>query len=418
MDLIIGAGITGLSYANFCGHDNYLIIEKEKEIGGYCKTIRKDGFIWDYSGHFFHFRNLQIKKFLFEKMKNEKIFEVLKRSQIRYKNYYIDFPFQKNIHQLPKDEFIDCLYDLFFRTQGSYSNFKEMLYSKYGNSICDKFLIPYNEKLYSCDLNELDISAMGRFFPFSDKLDIIKNFKNTNNNSYNNIFYYPKDGAIKFVEALSKNINKSKILLGEKLVAIDIENKIAETTKRTIKYNKLISTIPFPNLLEFCRIPFNKKIYSWNKVLVFNLGFNKKGRDKYNHWVYFPENKYCFYRIGYYDNITNDNRMSLYVEIAFPKDKNINIDGVKVKVFNDLKKAGIITNQKLISYHTVVMNPAYVHINKKSIRDVDEKKKILSKYDIFSIGRYGSWTYCSIEDNIIQAKNLAWKINYENINNW
>ena len=57
MDLIIGAGISGLSYANFCGHNDYLIIDKDSEIGGYCKTIKQDGFTWDYSGHFFHFQN-------------------------------------------------------------------------------------------------------------------------------------------------------------------------------------------------------------------------------------------------------------------------------------------------------------------------------------------------------------------------
>ena len=32
---------------------------------------------------------------------------------------------------------------------------------------------------------------------------------------------------------------------------------------------------------------------------------------------------------------------------------------------------------------------------------------ILTKNNIYSIGRYGSWTYCSIEDNIIEAKDLA-----------
>ena len=33
--LIIGAGVTGLSFANFI-KDNYLIIEKEDEVGGFC----------------------------------------------------------------------------------------------------------------------------------------------------------------------------------------------------------------------------------------------------------------------------------------------------------------------------------------------------------------------------------------------
>ena len=35
MDLIIGAGISGISYANFIKND-YLLIEKENEPGGYC----------------------------------------------------------------------------------------------------------------------------------------------------------------------------------------------------------------------------------------------------------------------------------------------------------------------------------------------------------------------------------------------
>ena len=45
------------------------------------------------------------------------------------------------------------------------SNFKEMLYARFGRGIAEKFLIPYNEKLYACDLGALDSDAMGRFFP-------------------------------------------------------------------------------------------------------------------------------------------------------------------------------------------------------------------------------------------------------------
>ena len=53
--LIIGAGVSGLAAAHALGGD-YLIVEKENEVGGYCRTIRKAGFVWDYAGHFFHFK--------------------------------------------------------------------------------------------------------------------------------------------------------------------------------------------------------------------------------------------------------------------------------------------------------------------------------------------------------------------------
>lgn len=414
MDIIIGSGITGLSYANFCGHGDYLILEKDNEPGGYCKTIKKDGFIWDYSGHFFHFRNPEIEKFLLDRMGEEKVFKVVRKAQIKFKNKLVDFPFQKNIHQLGKKDFINCLYDLFKKDEKeSYKSFKEMLYGKFGKSISEMFLIPYNEKLYGCDLNTLDVNAMGRFFPYAEKEEIILNFNNKNNNSYNSTFTYPKNGAFEYIKALLKNIDNEKISYNEKIINIDPQNKKITTNIRELKYTRLISTMPFIELMKLCNIPYDESLYSWNKVLVFNLGFDKKGKDVSNHWIYFPEKKYCFYRVGFYDNIIYESRMSLYVELGFSNDVELNIESIKENVLRDLKKAGIVVGEKLISYHTVVMNPAYVHVNNLSEEDKKQKKIELEKHKIYSIGRYGDWKYCSIEDNIIEAKELAEQIKNE-----
>ena len=65
--LIIGAGISGLTFANYCSGD-YLIIEKENEVGGYCRTIKKGEYVWDYAGHFFHFNTEEFKKKFLDKM--------------------------------------------------------------------------------------------------------------------------------------------------------------------------------------------------------------------------------------------------------------------------------------------------------------------------------------------------------------
>lgn len=412
MNLIIGAGITGLSIGSFLEDQNYLIIEATDSIGGYCKTIKKDGFVWDYSGHFFHFKSDEIKKYLLEKMDQSQIKDCVKFTQIFYNKKYIDFPFQKNIHQLDKEEFIDCLYDLFNPTTKVEKTFKDMVYSRLGKSISEKFLIPYNEKLYACDLDKLDKDAMGRFFPHTNKEEIIRNFRMRNNNSYNSTFTYPMGGAIEYVNSIASRINPNKIVLGEKLIGLDIKNKIAKTNKREIHYSNLISTIPFPSLLNLAQIPYESKVFSWNKVLVFNLGFDKKGLDKINNWVYFPDRNIRFYRIGYYDNIFQSDKMSLYVEIGFNKDEDINIEKELKTVINDLEIVGVKQkNQKLISYIYIIMDPAYVHINKGSIHAVENIKKELGEQGIYSIGRYGSWTYCSIEDNIIESKNLAEKLN-------
>ena len=99
MDLIVGAGITGLSYAAATSND-YLVIEKEPEIGGYCRTILQDGFIWDYSGHFFHFRNKDIERFLMDKMhKDREIITLKKMTQIRYKNKILEGNLRFKTHE-------------------------------------------------------------------------------------------------------------------------------------------------------------------------------------------------------------------------------------------------------------------------------------------------------------------------------
>ena len=412
MDIIIGAGISGLSYAAFRGHKDYLILEQSDKIGGYCKTTERNGFVWDYSGHFFHFKDKEMEQFIAQGIPSEDLLTVRKCTQIRYKDRLIDYPFQMNIHQLPQQEFIDCLYDLFNNPTTEYSNFKEMLYAKFGKSIADKFLIPYNTKLYACDLNTLDKDAMGRFFPYAEKEQIVSNFKAANNDTYNATFVYPKHGAIQYVDSLAAHVNKEAIRLNETVVAIcPKEHVVTLRSGEKIHYDRLISTVPFSKLMELIGEPKNA-LLSWNQVLVFNIGFDKQGLDTKNHWIYFPEDKYCLYRVGFYSNILGTDRCSLYVELGFDKAANIQPDELLSRVLKDLQEAQIITDDmQVVDHEAIIMDPAYVHVSAEVTRYVAEQKTALEKDDIYSIGRYGSWTYCSIEDNMKEAKVLANHLN-------
>lgn len=104
--------------------------------------------------------------------------------------------------------------------------------------------------------------------------------------------------------------------------------------------------------------------------------------------------------------------MSLYVEIGWKENENMGVpQELLQRVIADLKNAGIIEGQQLVDYEMIVMNPAYVHINHKQLDDLVIQKKKLEEENIYSIGRYGSWTYCSIEDNILEAEQLALKLN-------
>jgi protoporphyrinogen oxidase len=408
--LIVGAGITGLATAaelEARGDQDYLVLEADSEIGGYCKTIEKDGFTWDYSGHFFHFKHPEIEQWLRDRMPGQRVRKIEKKSFIDYKGQYVDFPFQKNIHQLPKDELVECLYDLYFRTpEPTDDSFQSMLYARFGRAICEKFLVPYNEKLYATDLGRLDRDAMGRFFPHADVTDIIRNMKVADNASYNATFTYPEGGAIQYVKALASALKPDGIALSEPMTELDVARKVAKTPKREIAFERLVSSAPFPRLVAAAHVAHDASAFSWNKVLVFNLGFDKKGK-KDVHWVYYPDREIVFYRVGFYDNIFETERSSLYVEIGYAAGAVVDVAQAKARVLADLKKTGVIGDHRLVADHSVIMDPAYVHITKASMAEHARITSDLRAQSIHSIGRYGGWTYCSIEDNIVEARALV-----------
>jgi len=405
--LVLGAGVSGLSFADWVASDDYRICEADSAIGGYCKTIEQDGFTWDYSGHFFHFRHPEIESYLVDRMQGQRILEVAKDSRIHWKGELVDFPFQKNIHQLPKPDFIDALYDLYFRDDAEPTNFREMLYAKFGRSIAEMFLVPYNEKLYATDLANLDVDAMGRFFPYADVDDVVRNFRKADNTSYNSTFTYPEGGAIQYVNALMQGVDADRLSLDERVERIDLEARIAHTSaRRAIRYEHLVSSAPFPSLLSMTGLEHDPADFSWNKVLVFNLGFDRKGPEGV-HWIYFPQRELSFYRLGFYDNIFGTDRMSMYVEIGLAQDAPVDVEGARRRVLEDLAACGVVDGHALVSWHSVVLDPAYVHITSRSNAEVARLKAELAAHGVHSIGRYGSWTYCSIEDNIVEARALA-----------
>jgi len=402
--LIIGGGVTGLSLASYLDNKDYLILEKDKKVGGYCKTTIRNGFVWDYSGHFFHFKNKDIKDYVVENIEC-KLVNINKITNIYYKGELINFPFQYNIHQLPQDEFIECLYDAYNNNKIDNTTFKSYINSTLGKAISDKFIIPYNEKLYACNLDELQHDSMGRFFPpilsFNELLEKIKN--NSKLTSYNDSFIYPVKGSFEFVKSILTRILPDKIKTNTEVIKIDLENKIVYTENETYHFKNLINTLPFNIFLKLSNQQVSN--LSANKVAVFNLGFDKN-TDIKSHWIYFPGNE-IFYRVGFYNNILSQYRMSLYVEIGMKSEDKVDKDILLNKVLEDLKKCHIIKNQSLIDYEFLVMSPAYVHITKQSNEIYNNWCKQNNINNIYSIGRYGSWTYCSIEDNIIQAKKTA-----------
>ncbi len=454
--LVAGAGMSGLSFANWIRAEaaarqapppGVRILEAADEPGGYCRTVVREGFVWDYSGHFFHFAHPEIEAWLRARMPGQDVRTVTRKALIRYcsgaTRRDLDFPFQANIHQLPQDDFIECLVELHAASRALAAaaaagavaapprSFKEMLYQRLGRGIAERFLVPYNEKLYACDLDELEPDAMGRFFPRADLDSVIANMRPAAaeraagpgtpagihpgaaarpsapvRHGYNATFTYPAGGAIEYVRALLLELPAEQLCLGERLLSVDLQRRLATTSRRTFRFGRLVSSAPLPELLRICGIPAAAGTFTANQVLVYNLGFDRKGRDDV-HWMYFPDPARSFYRVGWYDNIMGGDRMSLYVELGAPQGATMPVEPTLARVLADLRAEGLVTDHQLVAWHHVVLDPAYAHITAASLAATAAARAQLAAHGVYSVGRYGGWTYCSIEDNLLETRALA-----------
>jgi protoporphyrinogen oxidase len=153
----------------------------------------------------------------------------------------------------------------------------------------------------------------------------------------------------------------------------------------------------------------------WNSIFNLNLGIEKKDYSK-RHWIYFPEKDTCFFRVGFFHNFSCDlaplNKSSLYVEVSYSEDKPIDKTKIILRVKEDLRKTGVLTQEdKILTQDINDIKYGYPVYD----RDYKQAREKISKYlmqnNIIACGRYGSWRYMSMEDVVLQGEKIAETIN-------
>jgi UDP-galactopyranose mutase len=156
--VIIGAGLTGLSVAYHLEQHNffdYIIFEKESIPGGLCRSVRADGFTFDYTGHFFHSPSASMIDFLQAIMPSPLIAH-RRRSFVYSQETYSPYPYQTNLHGLPAQTIIDCIKGYVERSpRNSTSNFEDWVLTYFGTGFAHHFFFPYQEKIFDFPVSKL-----------------------------------------------------------------------------------------------------------------------------------------------------------------------------------------------------------------------------------------------------------------------
>jgi len=423
--LIIGAGLSGLSAAYHL-KKGFLLFEKESKPGGMASSDVVKDFIFDKTGHLLHFRTEYVKDLLRILSIGSGLIKQRRSSWVFSKGTYTRYPFQVNTYKLPPAIIKDCLVKMARAGispcgRGDSSNFKEWILNNFGKGIARHFMFPYNRKLWKTPLDKIDIDWVDRFIPKTNFEQAVKgavsDFKK--NFGYNKNFYYPERGGIQeianaFLSRIKKNVHFER-----EVVRINLKDRIVTLKSgEDLRFDRIISTIPLPELIGIVKdLPsaLKNKLRQLRYVSIFNLNLGiNKDRISDKHWVYFAEPGYIFYRVGFFSNISNavtpGGMSSLYTEVSYngSKTHKVSPPHLKRRIIEDLKKAGILTEKdEIVAQKSYDIKYAYPVHDRNREGLVSGMKSFLGRYNIYSIGRYGSWRYMTMEECILEGKRTA-----------
>lgn len=426
--VILGAGITGISAAYHLEQNNfydYKLFEKENSTGGLCRSVIQDGFTFDYTGHLLHINDTYFKSLIEQKVGLEHFNAIFRRSFIYSQDRYTRYPYQVNLFGLPPSTIIDCIEGFVNRpTQKKQtSSFYNWVMHNFGSGLGKHFFFPYQEKIFSYNIKKLSSSWTGRFVPSTSLSEMIEGAlhdKHDNLIGYNSTFFYPKTGGIYFwVDKLAR-VLRNQVYTNYCVESIDIKNKIITFSNGTREsYNQLITTLPLDVLLKIIIEPADstlkkaEKKLLCNSVINFNLGINKPDlSDK--HWIYYPEEKYPFYRIGFPHNFSAqavpENCSSLYGEFSYLKNTKQEIDQKLAFSLQATKKLFALSESDILVEKVIDIKHAYVIYNKWRDHNLPLILERLAQFGIYSVGRYGAWKYASMQEGILDGKEIGEKL--------
>lgn len=307
--LILGAGPAGLTVANRLkqfGITDFLVLEREETAGGLCRSIDVDGSPFDIGGgHFLDVRRHHVNEFLFEFMPEEEWDKYERDSRIVVNGNVINHPIEANIWQMKIADQIDYLKSIAVAGCNIGTpmphTFVDWIYWKLGSKIADDYMIPYNQKMYNKELNQLGTYWLEKLpnVSFEETLLSCLTKKAYGTQPGHAQFYYPKKYGygelwLRMADMINDNIEYNKVVN-----AIDFASRTV-TTNDGQKYQAeiIITTIPWMEFDEINGMPEDMKVSIRElKFSSIQTEYFADNLDTSCQWIYYPDPKLPYHRI-------------------------------------------------------------------------------------------------------------------------
>jgi protoporphyrinogen oxidase len=423
---ILGGGLVGLVIGSTLDRPNE-ILEAGERPGGHCRTLTEEGYTFDLGGpHIIFSKNKEILSYIIEKLDGN-VHERFRMNKILYNGVYVKYPFENGLYDLPPVERFECLRDFITNDYKQKGNFKDWLFRNFGTALTEKYLLPYNEKIWNVPAEAMSDDWVEGRVPIPSLDEIIKSAVGvvTEGAPHQAYFKYPIHGGI---EALPKAFAKDcpSITNNFRVKRVWRENGLWHVSdgEQVRRYDRLVSTIAIQDMIAALGdapedVVRKVNALRFNSLSVVMLGMETRTPNEHTA-VYVPDRKYPFHRLSMPLSFTDEGAPPGHEGIAAEITTNpgdgiheLDDDALVDLVVDGLVDLGLMQRDKLRFKKVERTRHAYV------IRTFDYEENLKAGLDyldslgIISCGRNAEFAYINMDEAVRRGLEVTKRLQAE-----
>lgn len=419
---ILGAGISGTTLARLLAADQHKVVvyESSSRAGGLCRSQVVDGFTFDEAGgHIMFSKNKRVLDHMIAVTGGEDaVARTERKTRIRWHDRWVPYPFENGVGHLTKEAIVECMegyIEAYVQRRMETpcpGNFADWIQWRMGAGFAKHFMVPYNEKIWSCDLGQMSSGWVAGRVPEAPVRDILAAAVGLESEGYTHqsVFWFPKVGGF---EAMVKGTVADggfelRLQTPVELVAQHGDNWQVNGES----YDLVVNTVPLPQI-EPCiaEMPadIRGEIQALEPISLTNVLIGVKTDEPLLDlsWIYlpFPEQGPSN-RVTYFSNYAPGNAPeghgSFMAEVTHRGPFEVTSAWIE-DLCKKLGDAGVIHPEQVVLTHHCQSRFAYIDQNLDFAARIARVRAWWDESGMISFGRFGRYEYHNSDQCIARA---------------
>jgi len=258
---ILGAGLAGISLAerlqDLSDVAQIELLEKAPASGGLARSFPFGNVHYDCGPHIIFSKDTEVLQLMVEVL-GDNVHKLRRSNRVFHDGRFVKYPFENELSALSQQDKNYALSAFLDNPYADYTprNMLQFFLATFGEGITNLYLRPYNEKIWKFDPAFMDTQMVERI-PRPPAEDIIRSAEGAETEGYVHqlFFHYPKTGGIQslvdaFRSRLGPEVTIHTNTAVEKVEREAGQWKVSAADGTQRRYDRLVSTIPIPDLVE------------------------------------------------------------------------------------------------------------------------------------------------------------------------